>query len=240
MKTKIVLLAFGFLALTSCATTSSGNWIMDDGVMELTPEYTIQHIQGVPHSGVYAAFNSIPNKKLVRLREGDTLTVNGQALQGMENKNGYYYETGIAVTEGNFTLTLKRKSRPDMTHTFELPELGIPELPKVYVRNQVLRVPIQYVEPPKYINDHYTISIDKFALVSTTRKKDNRYQFDRLPDIQGNEIVFRSILHSGQVPGKYSAQIYRQHHVVFGEMSSASRTGWATLSNTIPFILEVK
>lgn len=240
MKTKFFFLVFGFLALTSCATTSSGSWIMDDGLMELTPEYTIQHIQGVPHSGVYAAFNSIPNKKLVRLREGDTLTVNGQTLQGMENKNGYYYETGIAVTEGNFTLTLKRKSHPDMTHTFLLPELGAREVPKVYHRLETLRVPVQYVEPPKYIDDHYSIHISLFPLVATKWKEDNKYQFDRLPDIQEGAILFRHILKTAPPPGKYDAKLFRSQHVVFGEMSDASRTGWANLVNTVKFTIEVK
>lgn len=222
---------------------SSGNWTMDDGVMELTPEYTIQHIQGQPHSDVYAAFTFIPQKKLVKLRAGDSLTVNGQAMQGIADEKGYYFQARIPVTEGNFTLTLTRASNPVMSHTFELPVLGVREVPKVYKPYETLRVPVQYVEPPKYINDTYNFPIYgsslRFTLVATTRKKDNRYEIDRLPDIQGGAIIFRHITERAPGPGTYRAEIYRQHHVILGEMSSASRTGWATLSNTLPFTIEV-
>lgn len=222
----------------------ASNWIMDDGLVELTPEYTIQHIQGQPHSDVYAAFTSIAQKKLVRLRTGDSITVNGHAFQGLENVRGYYYQARIPVTAGTFTLTLTRASHPTMSHSFELPPLGILELPKFYRPYDTLRVPVQYVEPPRYVEDSYSLSINgpllRFDLDSKTRKKDNRYQFDRLPDIQDGAIVFRHIIERAPQPGVYPAKIFRQHRIVLSELSGASRTGWVTLSNSQPFTIEVK
>jgi len=239
------LLTGSLLGRFGAATAAdTSNWIMDDGVMELMPEYTIQHIQGQPHSDVYAAFTSVLHKKLVRLRAGDSITVNGQLFQGLDHTRGYYYKARIPVTEGTFTLTLTRASNPTMTHNFELPILGILELPKVYQPYEPLRVPVKYIEPPNYIRDSYSCPIYgpalRFDLASTTRKKDNRYQFDRLPDIQDGAIVFRHIIERAPQPGFYPAEIFRQHHVALNELSNASRTGWATLSNTQPFTIEVK
>jgi hypothetical protein len=232
----------GCVNMTTAATAN--NWIMDDGVMELTPEYTVQHIQGKDYSDVYAAFNFIPQKKLVRLREGDAITVNGQAFEGIADSRGYYYRTRIPVTEGTFTLTLARASNKTMMHSFELPVLGIKEVPKVYRPYEKLLVPVQYVEPPFYVKDSYSLPISgpslRFTLDSITWKKDNQYQIDRLPDIQDGRIVFRHITERAPPPGMYSAKIFRQHRIVLSEMSNASRTGWITLSNSLPFTIEVK
>lgn len=216
---------------------------MDDGAMELTPEYTIQHIQGKPYSDVYAAFTFIPQKKLVKLRAGDSLIVNGQAMQGIADEKGYYFQARIPVTEGNFTLTLTRASMPVMSHTFELPVLGIREAPKVYKPYDTLLVPVKYVEPPKYVKDSYSLPIYgpmlRFPLDSKTWKKDNQYEFERLPDIQNGAIVFKHITKRAPEPGRYRAEIFRQQRIILSEMSNASRTGWATLSNTLPFTIEV-
>lgn len=242
----ILVLAMGSLGgcvnMPSVASTNS--WMVDDGVIELTPEYTVQHIQGQPYSDVYAAFTFIPKKQLVQLRQGSVITVNGQALQGEERPGGYYYKGRVAVTEGIFTFTLTRSPGQTMTHSFELPVLGAKELPKIYKPYEALRVPVQYAEPPKYVGERYDLSISgpslRFDLVSTTRKKDNRYQFDRLPDIQDGAIVFKHITERAPPPGVYPAELYRQHRIVLSEMSGASRTGWATLSNTARFMIEVK
>jgi hypothetical protein len=110
----------------------------------------------------------------------------------------------------------------------------------------VLRVPVNYSEPPEYvIRDTYDLRIEvpserTFTLDSKTRKKDNPYQFDRSPDIQDGTIVFRLIGRVTPPLGVYSASIYRLHHVVLSKMPGGSRTGWATLTNTLPFKIEVR
>ncbi len=249
MKQKLFIYILFLGGLLGCnnmtANANASNWIVDDGVMELTPEYTIQHIQGQPHSDVYAAFTFIPQKKLVKLRAGDSLTVNGHAFQGIEDDRGYYYQTRIPVTEGSFTLTLTRAENPVMTHTFSLPELGISKAPKIYQPYVTLRVPVHYVEPPNYVSrDVYSFPIYgpslRFDLVSTTWKKDNKYEIDRLPDIQDKTIIFKHITKRSPPPGVYPAKIFHSHRIILSEMSNASRTGWATLSNTLPFTIEVK
>jgi hypothetical protein len=240
----IVLVASLLGCVNITAIADPNNWIIDDGVMELTPEYTIQHIQGKAYSDVYAAFTFIPQKKLVQLRASDAITVNDHTLQGTADAQGYYYKARIPVTEGTFTVTLTRAPGQTMTHSFELPILRIRELPNAYRPYEMLRVPVQYVAPPQYVKDGYDLSIYgqllRFDLVSTTRKKDNRYQFDRLPDIQDGAIVFKHITERAPQPGVYPAAIYRQQRIVLSEMSDASRTGWATLTNTQPFTIVVK
>jgi hypothetical protein len=241
-----LLLAMGsLLGCTNMTTAASAdNWIVDDGAMELTPEYTVQHVQGQPYSDVYAAFTFNPQKKQVRLREGDTITVNGYVLLGTPNVQGFFYKARLPLAEGAFTFTLTRSPGRRMTHSFELPTLGIREAPKGYHPYETLRVPVQYVEPPAYVGDTYSLPINggvlRFTLDSKRWKKDNRYQFDRLPDIQDGAIVFRHITERAPPPGTYPAEIYRQHRIVLSEMSGASRTGWATLTNTMPFTIEVK
>jgi len=243
------LLFIVLYALMVCSNLSpsanANNWIVDDGVMELTPEYTVQHIQGRPYSDVYAAFNFNPQKKLVQLRTDDALRVNGHVLQGIADARGYYYQARIPVTEGSFTFTLTRAPGQIMTHSFELPVLGISELPKTYLPYEKLRVPVRYSEPAPYIaRDSYTLQIHgtsaRLDLISTTREKDNRYQIGRLPDIQDDAIVFRHISKLAPPPGTYPVEIYRQQRVELGKISSISRTGWATLSNTQAFTIEVK
>jgi hypothetical protein len=230
-------------ALLGCtnmtAVSEAGNWIIDDGVMELTPEYTVQHVMGEPYSDVYAAFTHLPQKKLVRLRPGDTIAVNGHVLEGAvapRGQQGYYYRARIPVTEGAVTFTLKRAPGQTMTHRFDLPVLGVSELPKEYRPYETVRVPVSYTEPPAYVRDTYDLLIYgpvlRFDLDSSTRKKENRYEFDRLPDIQDQAIVFRHIIERAPPPGTYPASIYRQHRIVLSEMSNASRTGWATLTTT--------
>lgn len=226
-------------------TANANNWILDDGVMELMPEYTIQHIHGNAYSDVYAAFTFIPDKKLVRLRPSDSVTVNGHAFQGLQNAQGFYYQARIPTTVGSFTLAVSRAGRPAMSHTFQMPELGFNEVPKVYTPYEILRVPVNYVVPPDYVgSDRYDFSIFgsllRFDLVSTTRKKDNKYVIDRLPDIQDGAIVFRHIIEKVPKAGVYKAKIFRQQRFVLNDMSSASRTGWANLSHSMDFMIEVK
>jgi len=246
MKRNLFSLILVMGSLLGCVhmTSNTNTWIMDDGSMELTPEYTVQHVQGQPYSDVYTAFTFISQKKLVRLRSGDDITVNGHVLQGMAHTQGYYYQARIPVTEGTFTFMLTRAPSRTMTHSFELPVLGIRELPKTYRPYETLRVPVEYVEPPQYVKDAYDLPIYgpslRFTLVSTTRRKDNHYQFGRLPEIQDDAIVFRNITERAPQPGEYRAEIHRQHRIVLNEMSGASRTGWATLTHTLPFTIEVK
>lgn len=155
-----LLLVCSLLGCVNMPTTANANnWIIDDGVIELTPEYTVQHTQGEPHIDVYAAFTFIPEKKLVQLRASDAITVNGYALHGSATAQGYFYKARIPTTEGSLVFSLTRAPNFTLTHSFELPALKISELPKVYRPYETLRVPVEYVEPPPYVKETYDISI---------------------------------------------------------------------------------
>ena len=219
--------------------------VLDDGVMELTPEYNVQYVQGESSSQAIAAFHHFPSKRLVRLRPGATISVNGKVLEEVLGSHGaYFYRVQLPSTEGAFTFTFTREAGRAMTHRFELPRLGLSELPKVYRPYEKALVPVAYVEPPPYVDrDSYSLQINgprlRFDLTALKKKPENRLEFQRLPDIQGGAIVFKHIIDSAPAPGVYSAVIYRQHHVVLNKMSDASATGWATLSNSQPFSIEV-
>jgi hypothetical protein len=238
-------------ALTACARSgvalsSAETWLLDDGVMELTPEYNVQYVQDEANSQAIAAFHHLPSKKLVRLRPGASISVNGKVLEEVLGRHGaYFYSAQLATTEGTFNFTLTRAPGHAMTHRFELPQLGLSDLPKVYRPYEKLLVPVKYTEPPQYVvRDSYSMAIYgpslRFDLTSSTRRKDNRYEFDRLPDIQDGAILFTHIIDSAPQPGMYAAAIYRQHHVVLNKLSDTSATGWAKLTNTQALRIEIK
>jgi hypothetical protein len=240
------------VTLTACAgaplapASNTAPWLPDDDSVELTPEYNVQYVQGEANSQAIAAFHHWPSKKLVRLRPGASISVNGTVLEEVLGTHGaYFYRAQLPTTSGAFTFTLLRAPAKTMTHRFELPSLGLTELPKVYQPYERLRVPVKYVEPPQYVtSDSYSMAIYgpwfRFGLTSSVRKKDNFSFFERLPDIQGDSIVFRHIIDSAPQPGIYQAEIFRQHNVALGKMSDVSATGWARLSNTQLFKIEVR
>src|SRR5205814_5545246 len=123
----LVLLTVSLLGCDNLTMAESTSSILDDGEMELTPEYNVQHIQGQPYSDVYAAFNFVSDKKSkpARLRKGDSISVNGHPLEEINHFKGYYYQGRIPETKGLFTFTLSRAPGKITTHAFDLPVLGV-------------------------------------------------------------------------------------------------------------------
>lgn len=241
----VMMTGGSLLGCEHMSSSASASETMDDGVFELTPEYAVTHMQGEPHCDVYATFNANAIKRnALQLRKSSSVTVNGEPLKETAHPTGTYYKARLPATKGSFVFTFTRVPGQAMTHSFEFPELDIIELPKVYVPYQELRVPVHYREPPQYASDTYGMSIHggpiRFDLTSTKKRKDNRYEFDRVPNVRDGALVFKHILDRAPPPGMYRAEIYRQQHFVLGEMSDASRTGWARLTNTQRFQIEVK
>jgi hypothetical protein len=241
----ISLLSIATVGCSTVASVDSNRSMMDDGTIELTPEYSVNHYEGKDFTEVFAVFNANSENKIVRLREGDSISVNGKALEVLESKQRPYYSAKISTTSGSVTFAFKRAGHSTMTHTLQMPELGIKVLPKTYTPYAVLTVPVDYVVPPIYvIDDSYTLQIfskeSNFSLVATKISKENRYEFDRLPDIRDGAVFFHHIVELAPKKGFYNAQLIRQQHVVLRKMSDASRSGWATLNKYQDFMIEVK
>jgi hypothetical protein len=241
----IALLSIATVGCSTVASVDSNRSMMDDGTIELTPEYSVNHYEGKDFAEVFAVFNANSQNKIVRLREGDSISVNGKALEVLESKQHPYYSAKISTTSGSVTFALKRAGHPTMTHTLQMPELGIKVLPSIYSPYAALTVPVDYVAPPTYvIKDRYTLDIfskgSNFPLLAIKVSKENKYQFDRLPDIRDGAIFFHHIAELAPKTGSYKAQMTRQQHVVLSKMSDVSRSGWATLNKYQDFMIEVK
>lgn len=225
----------------------SPRWVLDDGQLALTPMYHVHHVQGEPFTNVSAAFRSNALKKIVRLRPGDSISVNGHVLPIQEDSTGLDYHAKIATTEGTFTFVLTRASRPIMSHSFELPAIGVPELPKIYdyaYAFGTIYVPVKYVIPPPYVTDSYSMDIHipgrGIGLVSSVEDKGNGYEPDRLPDIRGGSIRFRDLIGNFPPSGRYPASLYHLHNITLSKMSDASPSGWIDLINIQKFSIEVR
>ncbi len=236
-----------FLKTPAVVAVDSPRWILDDGHLELTPMYRVRHVQGEPYTEVSAAFKSIALNKVVRLRPGDSISVNGHVLPIQEYASGPDYYAEIATIEGAFTFVLTRASQPIMSHSFELPAIGIPELPKIYNYNYAfgtIYVPVKYVIPPPYVSDSYWMNIHipghGIGLVSSVISKGDRYEVDRLPDIRDGSIRFRELVGVAPQSGRYPASLYRHHNITLSKMSDVSSSGWIDLINIQKFSIDVK
>lgn len=235
--------AAGAMKEINTSSASQARSIDDDGVMELRPEYNVQRVQGEPRLAVFARFGSVARSAAVQLRAGDTISINGQVLTGELHSSGYMYRGELAASQSRIQFVLKRASQPEMRHEVSMPSIGVAELPAQYRRYQTLRVPVAYDEPPGYVNERYDMSIMspplRFSLVSTTRSKEHRYEFGRLPDIREGAIVFRPINEFGLTAGVYPAKLFRQHHIALRDLSPSTPSGWVYLTNTVNFSVEV-
>ncbi|MCA4903724.1 MAG: hypothetical protein INH10_13875 [Rhodocyclaceae bacterium] len=235
----------GYPSASVASAFGGDTWILDDGLVELTAEYQIQYEQGQTTAQAIAAFHYSPSKKLIRLRSPASIGVNGKALAEIHGRQGqYFYRAQVTSDDGAYNFVLDRGSGPPMQHRLELPALGLDEVPSLYRPYEPLLVKVNYVEPADHVvRDTYTLAIYgpalRFDLTSRTWRKENRYQFDRLPDIRDGAIVFRHITERAPPPGVYSAVIFRQHHVALSKISDAIPRGWATLSNARPFKIAV-
>jgi hypothetical protein len=208
--------------------SNAESWVIDDGISQITPIYTMTHTYDTDFTFVRADFWFWEAKKSVKLQATSAISVNGVELKGEPGLRGTITYVGkVPITEGKLTFKLIRSPNQTMEHSFELPALDILEYPKSYRPHEPVRVPAKYMAS--------SVGTTSFGMVIHTPQRD----FDLKGHIGNDYIEFRPIIKVPLPVGTFEAKIYRQQQTPLRDVLDATKTGWAVASNGRNFKMEI-
>jgi hypothetical protein len=207
---------------------NAASWVIDDGISEITPIYTMTHTYGQDFTFVRADFSYLTAKKTVKLQATGAISVNGVELKSEPGQSGTItYVGNIPLTEGKLTFKLVRSPTQMMEHSFELPILDVVAYPKSYRPHEPVRVPVRYVPSE--------VGTTVFNMVIHTSQRDFYFK----SQIGSDYVEFLPIINVPLPAGTFEARIYRQQKTLLRDVSDANKTGWAGASNGRNFMIDV-
>lgn len=222
-------------ALAACGTGTrtqgSGNVVLDDGVMPLTPGYLVTYTQGQSTAFVRADFYHVAQRKEVELRPNAAIRVNGVKLE-LDPKEEMSY-VGRPPAANQYTFEFVRSPNQIQRHTFELPELNVVSMDSDYDGIGLFRAKLRRSQLPArgVVSDGVSMAI---------RGPKGEARLNLHPTATQTELVFK-MLEPSELPtgGAFEALIYRVQRISLAEVSD-SKSGWVSLSNTYPFLLRIR
>jgi hypothetical protein len=230
------LLAFGGLHTVERAVASD-DIVVDDGAIDLRPQFLVNYVLGKPTMRVQCHFDSLALKKVVQLGPDGFVSINGTSLVAVKNTKSRKYEAQIPADKNTLEIKITRTRELSTTFDIVVPKFTITSHPKVYKNPDDLKITLaqQAADAPyRSVEDHFWMDIKhpRSTIVALREA--------RGPTKSDHTLLLRSI--GLPFVGPYQgavAMLVRHNRVALKDVTADYKSGWIVLTVEQEFPIDV-
>jgi hypothetical protein len=230
------LLALGSLNLPG-QSIASDNFVVDDGLIDLRPQFLVNYVLGESTLRVQCGFDSLSLKKIVLLGTDGLVSINGVPLKVTDSRRRDNYEARVSAESDMLKIKITRTKELSTTFDIAVPKFTITHHPKTLKHTDDLEltlVPQTLTPVYRLVENHFWMRIsDSRSTVVSLREL-------RAPTKNDPTLVLRSL----GIPftGPYqdaTAKLVRHNRVALKDVTADYKSGWVVLTVTHEFPIDV-